>query len=283
MDDAPWTLREPCAGTAALTAHHLGARTPLVPAQGSKWAVRKDLARLAHTLGFSGGPARVRLTDPGPEGVTLKVVFDAALRARALEHLRALVQDDPKETYVRLHRGHVPCDPARRAAEHLFLMRLAFSGKAVLVRDGRWVAPGFNRTSAYGTPESPRFGPVRPLLPTLVRALEARCDIAGTCVEVACCEAEFPTGSVKHTLVYIDPPYEGTTAFARDHLSRTDVFALARAWREAGAAVIVAEGAPLAELLSAGWEARAMHTGVHGASPFRGKQAEWVTFCRAAA
>jgi len=50
-----------------------------------------------------------------------------------------------------------------------------------------------------------------------------------------------PPGSV----VYIDPPYQGTTGYA-DDLPRAQVLALAQRWAEAGALVCVSEAEPLA-------------------------------------
>jgi hypothetical protein len=51
---------------------------------------------------------------------------------------------------------------------------------------------------------------------------------------------QLPPGCV----VYIDPPYEGTTGYA-DDLPRKQVLALAMKWAQAGAAVYISEAVPL--------------------------------------
>lgn len=57
---------------------------------------------------------------------------------------------------------------------------------------------------------------------------------------------ELPAGSV----VYFDPPYQGTTGYGND-LSRAEVVELAERWAAAGAVVCISEAEPLAEL--EGW------------------------------
>jgi len=56
------------------------------------------------------------------------------------------------------------------------------------------------------------------------------------------------------TIVYIDPPYAGTTKYASD-LPRADVVALARRWADAGATVCLSEQVAIPELVADGWEA----------------------------
>ncbi|MHA2086334.1 MAG: hypothetical protein ACXABD_21525 [Candidatus Thorarchaeota archaeon] len=51
---------------------------------------------------------------------------------------------------------------------------------------------------------------------------------------------QLPPGCV----VYIDPPYEGTTGYA-DDLPRAQVLALAMKWSQAGASVYISEAVPL--------------------------------------
>jgi len=51
---------------------------------------------------------------------------------------------------------------------------------------------------------------------------------------------QLPPGCV----VYIDPPYQGTTGYA-DDLPRAQVLALAMKWAQAGAAVYISEAEPL--------------------------------------
>ncbi|MBX2800562.1 MAG: hypothetical protein KTR31_22980 [Myxococcales bacterium] len=276
-----FTLVEPCSGSAAFALHLLGARRSLLPYQGSKWRFRHSLARRAAQLGFVGTPDAVVLTDPGPWGRTLSVVLDPEGRGALVERLSALAEEDPRGVYERLQGGPVPTDAVTFAAEHLFLQRLSFSGKAVGAGAGRWSSPGFNVSSAYGLAATDRFGAVNPMVPSLIRVLrgyeaqlDARCRVA-----VRQCCASAPKRAVERpTLVYLDPPYASTTRYPDGKMSAEDVEVLARAWQQAGAAVMVSEQRGLA--LRA-WQREQLYSGRDDTSPFRGKQEEWVTFARA--
>jgi hypothetical protein len=271
---AMYTLVETCAGSAALTLHLLGARRPLLPYQGTKWRFRHSLAEHARALGFEGPPERVVLTDPGPWGRTLGVVLDTAQREALIEALEANAVRDPREVYDETHGAPVPTDAVAFAAEFLFLQRLSFSGKAVGTRDGRWCSPGFNPSSAYGLPGTERFGEVKPMLPSLIRVLRSY-DLAPAAVSVRPEPAAPPDAPCRATLVYLDPPYVDSTAYPDGQMTRDEVVALASAWREAGAAVMVSEQQGL-DL--PGWERAQLYAGRDDTSPFRGKQPEWVTF-----
>jgi hypothetical protein len=57
---------------------------------------------------------------------------------------------------------------------------------------------------------------------------------------------------MSRVLIYIDPPYSGTTGYA--HLfPRGAVVAVARRWAEAGAHVVISEAEPIPELVADGW------------------------------
>ena len=61
-----------------------------------------------------------------------------------------------------------------------------------------------------------------------------------------------PTGPADNTLVILDPPYEDTSGYQHSS-SRETVLALARAWHEAGALVIIHEACGLADHLGHEW------------------------------
>lgn len=66
--------------------------------------------------------------------------------------------------------------------------------------------------------------------------------------------ASFPWGPVEPgTVVYIDPPYAGTTGYEHGTLHRGEVVDLALAWHAAGARVCVSEQAPIEPLVERGW------------------------------
>lgn len=271
-----YTLIEPCAGSAALTMHLLGARRAILPYQGSKWRHRKQLTELAESAGFTGRPYSVKLSDPGPWGKVWAALFKPRYLSGITEALQRMSDRDPLRVFNSLQGCRAPLYPVAFAADFLFLQRLAFSGKAVGIKDGCWASPGFNKTSAYGTPATERFGAVRPMVPSLVDVLKSYEQLSLPYAYVTRGEAVTPLHGFDYSraLVYIDPPYAETTAYPSGAMTRTEVIALALAWHEAGATVMVSEQSPLD---IPGWSRHPIHTGRSDGSPFKGKQAEWVT------
>ncbi|MCB9685166.1 MAG: hypothetical protein H6738_06910 [Alphaproteobacteria bacterium] len=279
---AAWTYIEPCCGSAALALSLLGAPRSLLPYQGSKWRFRTALAAAVHGTGVHGPPARVELYDAGPFGVAAPTLVDGALREAVIEVLDRFAARDAREVYDGLHQQPVAEDPATYTAELLFLQRLSFSGKAVGDRGGRWASPGFNTSSAYGLPGTERFGPVKPMVPSLIRVLRSydRLHRPGE-IHGGRRSASPPEESLRQsTVVYLDPPYVGSTTYPGGDLDRASVVSLATAWADAGARVIVSEGEPIVELVSLGWTAQRIDAGRKDTSRFRGKQEEWITTSR---
>jgi len=283
-----YTLVERCCGSAALTFHLLGAKRAVVPYQGGKWRYRKDIGALLGELGFKGPPTRVVLTDPGPWGRVVRVLLDLprGSRYRTGSILHSWTGMDPRGVYGCLQGATAAPDsePTAFAAEFLFLQRLAHSGKAVgLTVDGRWASPGFNKTSAYGTPGTDRFGEVHPMIPVLVdviRAYERDLPVRAP-DDVLTSDNEIAFEAVGPVVEYLDPPYEGTTKYPNGHMDRAEVVTLALAAQARGATVLVSEARPIADLVDRGdWKAFCLRVNrSSGASPFKSKGGEWITYC----
>jgi hypothetical protein len=277
---AGWTLVEPCCGSAALTLHLLGAQRALVPYQGGKWAWRRQLADLLVRMGYWGAPSHVLLSDAAPWAVAMAAVLrDPAGVAAVLEPLVVEGGRDPGGLYGRLQGGPVPSSQVQLAAELLWLQRVAFSGKAVGTRHGRWRAPGLNVTSAKGVAATNRFGEVRPLGPALLAAVRALRPFAAVSGQVGLLSPELVAG-IERPVVLLDPNYQDTTGYPDGHLSRAEVLDLAQGYHAAGATVLVCEAEPL-DL--PGWRTECLAESVgRGESSFRsrrqGKAAEWITF-----
>lgn len=257
----------------------MGAPRALLPYQGSKWRFRHTLDAIAAELRFTGVPERVVLTDPGPWGRTLAVVLRRPARHALLDALADLGRRDPADVFQALQHGPAPEDDVQFAAQFLFLQRLAFSGKAVAVLRDRWISPGFNKTSAYGIAATERFGAVKPMIPSLVRTLRDYDALAEVDVDARSAPADVPASRLERTLVYLDPPYVASTAYPHGTLSREAVLTLARAWQAQGATVMVSEQEALP---LSGWACTQIAGPRSDATPFRGKQAEWVTYTPAA-
>lgn len=131
---------------------------------------------------------------------------------------------------------------------------------------------GFNRSEAEGHPDSrkyprdcARLSVDHAALPTLPATItpDAR-DV-------------HPPALPPGTIVYVDPPYVGTTGYASD-LPRSEVVALARRWHAAGARVCISEAEPIPELTADGWHAVRIDGERRGSKrTFSRQQAEWLT------
>ena len=271
-----WNYVEPFCGSAAIALALHRERRPLVPYQGGKWRHRETILSTARGFGFKGKPAAVTLCDAGPWGDVARTAFDAEARPLVIDHLREMATADPKTKFDELNGAECPKPwSSRYAAEFLFLSRLSFRGNAVDDNGNQWNAPGFNPTSAYGTPATERFGVVHPMVPSLIRVLEGytlrptllNCvrEPAGVCTS----RAKVPT------LVYIDPPYQGTAGYPAADCTREALVEIALSHKRAGAHVIVSESNAVAELVILhGWNSAPLKT----TRPAGKKRREWITF-----
>ncbi|MCG8435210.1 MAG: hypothetical protein MJA83_14385, partial [Gammaproteobacteria bacterium] len=195
--------------------------------------------------------------------------------------LEAYADRDPRELYDELQGRPLE---GSGAAEHLFLQRLSFSGKAVgtvtVDGDEHWKSPGFNSSSAYGREGTGTFGTIKPLIPSLIRVLSQMQKLGWpytTVTQLDAREVSFPRGKLP-VVVYIDPPYVGTTYYPNGGLDRAAVVELAIRWAEAGATVIVSERESLHELFDHGFGSWMMRVPPADTKPFQSKDPEVLTF-----
>lgn len=272
-----WGYVESCAGGAAVALHLHGAKRALMPYQGSKWTYRKAIAALYEEMGFPGRPEQTFLNDPGPWHIAHQGLLEK--RESVLGALGVYANGDPRGIYTSLLGDSLCASPALNAADFLFLQRLAYNCKAVTVREGRWVSPGFNPTSAYGTPATERFGAVRPMVPSLIKTIEALPPAWNSSnVHVSSDSAEdFLVSADVPVLYYIDPPYEGTTGYGHS-FERHKVLDHAERLAFQGHAVVISEAERLDRVLGHGWEARQIAGPSDSGSPFKSKKPEWLTY-----
>lgn len=279
-------LVEPCCGAASLTLHLLGAKNQILPYQGSKWKLRKQLEGILAKRGYTD-LVSAHLADPGPWGHTWALLHSAP--NWVVDVLRGYASEDPRAVYDRLHGGMAPSvgDPAF-AAQHLFLQRLSHSGKAVGCKEMRWVSPGFNKTSAYGVLGTDKFGPVNPMIPALIRQIEqgwrrpehfrVDCQSASDTVDHYVLLSGTVGMTPKHPIVvYLDPPYMNATRYPNGHLTRNELIRLARRLVHLGFFVVISEAEPIDVLVGEGWQKQCLKGAADHDAPFRAKNPEWVT------
>lgn len=284
MKKGRYALYEPFCGSAALTMHLLGSRRQILPYQGSKWKIRRELTAVLHELGHLD-PWAIHLNDQGPWGLAFQVLHRPVFLEALIATLEAWCAADPEELYRSLHGAKLQSNLVLDAAAFLFLQRLSYSGKAVSVdKEGRWKSPGFNKTSAYGTPATARFSEVKPMLPSLVRCLKENlrgmhwpADNVVMSQENALDCNPFRGESPAHLprVAYLDPPYQGTTGYPHtDSLSVDQVVALAISLKEQGFRVLLSESESLEPLLELGWSMKILRGAPVDGKPFHTKNRE---------
>lgn len=277
-----WALVEGFCGSCALTGYLLGAPDKLVPYQGGKWDLAPDLDALTRQLGFWGQPDEVLLADVNPWGEAVAMVLSnrAELLARLEPYVRFGEHSGGLGAQVifrGLDRQKVPEDRVELCAQLLYLQRMSFGGRAIGLEDGRWSTAGFNKTAGFGRAESDTFGGVRPQGQNLLRTLGQWPQFSQ--VSFVCGESPSPRRFPgRRVLVYLDPPYEGTTGYPGAESSRAVVVALALAWASTGASVIVSEGEAIGELVEAGWRMRQLRAGLPRKADCKNEGEEWVTY-----
>lgn len=129
--------------------------------------------------------------------------------------------------------------------------------------DGSWRAPPRDWLATRCARLASRWPPVA-VLPTLPTAADLSA-LLGT------------PGDLDGAVVYMDPPYVGTTGYGHD-LGRDAVVNLASAYDAAGAVVCISEAEPIAAL---GWHATEITGGRRGQTrTFSKQQREWLTMNR---
>ena len=109
----------------------------------------------------------------------------------------------------------------------------------------------------------------------------ASLDLPATLTDDA--RAVHPPQLLHGVVVYIDPPYVGTTGYAH-RFPRSEWLPIVRRWAEAGALVVVSEARRILPLLAEGWHAVEITGERKGQKrTFSKQQREWLTMSRAPA
>jgi hypothetical protein len=229
---------ELCAGTAALS----------VRLQGGKYA-RPPVSRMGSKVGYADCILRIMGLRPGqgaaqylwcePDAgvrLLLEAYRDHELALAAADIIRGWADEEPRALWERLKaEGPVKHIGPREVARWCTLQRWMYAN-APIGHDGiKWINSrsegGFTfGANNFGTTETTANGFENlPVHPATIHPDALQVD-----------PQQLPPGCV----VYIDPPYEGTTGYA-DDLPRAQVLALAMQWAQAGAAVYISEAVPL--------------------------------------
>jgi hypothetical protein len=246
--------------------------------QGGKYA-RPPVSRLGNKHGYGLALLRIMGLRPG-QGAARYLWCEPDAGCRALLHaytdrevmqeaariIRSWKDEEPRALWERLRaEGPIRVGEAREVARLGVLHARSFGGKGP--------------ANGYAPPE-PRQDTDNPFrsrwkLEDPAPKMESAGTLPATVTPDARAiePADLPPG----TVVFVDPPYVGTTGYGND-LPREDVVNMARRWAEAGARVYISEAEPLPALVADGWHAVEITSQRIGQKrTFSKQQREWVT------
>lgn len=280
---------ELCAGTAALSLTHYAKGAPLKSRKGAFKQVKPPVSRMGSKSGYAEAILDVLGLEPG-EGqaagthylwcepdpgcrLLLEAYRDASLAKAAADIIRGWAGEDPRALWERLRAEGPPRYPAeaREVARVAFVQCLAGMSLPwgsycdIMGKGGR--DPRTGQRYAFNLSKNPIRLDSTPTLPATILP-DAHAADPGPAL-------------LPGTVVYIDPPYVGTTQYA-NKLPRADVVALARRWADAGATVCISEAEPIPELVTDGWEVADITGRRKGTRrTFSKQQSEYLTIKRA--
>lgn len=164
-------------------------------------------------------PNNITMVDSGVYGsFWLEVANDEV----ELNLLKQLVDDVPEKKYCKRYLEDLSKNVGDNYTyQYLLLQSGSFGGKEISIKDNKWKHHGF-RDYWQPTETSVRRSPCNPMQPNQNELYKRVCDIVdymGGCIRVANCDInnfvqneDFENNSI----VYIDPPYIGTTGYSNN-------------------------------------------------------------------
>lgn len=256
---------------------------------------RPPVTRRGNKAGFSGtildllglrsgaGAGRYVWADSDPDvRALLQAYANPAVRREVAEIIRGW-PEPPRELWDRLlaarKAGGLP--PALALATWIVVGQWSFRRCEPESGYNKGVAEGMAATATHNGGGPLTVGDLAQRLDLLAGDWPA-VDVLSTLPEAAeLAELLGTPGDLRGVVIYMDPPYVGTTRYA-DDFPRAEVVRLAVDYQALGALVAVSEACPVDELVAAGWEAIDILAERRGqALTFRrGDTGEWLTMSR---
>ena len=250
---------ELCAGLASVSLVLQGGRhaRPPVSRMGNK---RGYAEAILWACGLRQGQGAHRFLWCEPDqgcSALLRAYGQPEVLREAAEIIRGWADEDPRELWERLKaEGPIKAATAEDVARWTVIQGMSLGGS------GSGYCASGRHASCAGMADG-----LSVRLPDITVAPDAR--------EID--PPDLPAGSV----VFIDPPYVGTTGYGHD-LPRAAVVKMARRWKDAGALVCISEQEALPELMVEGWHALDITSTRKGQKrTFSKQQAEWLTMSEA--
>lgn len=275
------TFVELCAGSAAISLRWLRAKArPPLGYQGGKQGYA-DAILDALGMNPGGGVGNdIILCEPGPWGDAWEHWRTAEGRADTCARLEAWAGEDPRTLWESLHKTPVPVEMGERVTTWTVLQFWGFGHKPVKCAGSEWKAHGFIGLPAYRAEQRERGAALgfdvsawatKSLRLTDV-ATSIRClpDLSRVRVHRGSAQTLEP---IPGAVVYIDPPYQGTTGYGHA-FPRAEVLDTAERWWAEGCVVAVSEACPLP---LDGWRTMRLPKRKGAGRTWSKQQEEWLT------
>lgn len=167
-----------------------------------------------------GKPAyNIAMVDSGPWGELWSRIRVGFSIDDFAQHLNEIPKD-PRDVHEYVSTlSKLPIDDGTYPYVFLILQAAAFGGKAIGEKDGRWTNTTF-RSYWEPTATSSRRSPVNPMMPMPETMLQRAAEVSDKMSRVRATRSDILNISLENypCVVYIDPPYKGTTAYNAEKL-----------------------------------------------------------------
>lgn len=265
---------EPFAGTAAVSFHLVGSHR-LTPYMGNKGNYAKTLVSLMDLKDVTS----IIWNDAGPSGKALSMLGSSENLLKVATILEKLYSPDelnegfgPSGRDRKLYDIFKELDttklaPAAFAAHWLFMQTRSFNGKPISIKpNGRWRTAGFDpeyRKAKKPGAKDRGWATPRWKLAEKVRQAAA-CNWPKTQSFNLDIRDFARSVHLQDAVIYVDPPYDGTTGYWND-CTRREIVWSALKWGRSNK-VFFSEAEPIASLVEKGWIA----------FPLRAKNKTWA-------
>lgn len=188
-------------------------------------------------------PDKLHMVDRGPWGLFWKSIGDGAFDIDVMRSYCDMVPADPREIKSFMERLRAAPIGAHGVYIFLLLQAAAFGGTPIALDGDVWKRCGF-RDYWVPTKTSNRRYPVNPMMPMATTLFKRVAAIARSARGVGGIQGDAATIAVRPgSVVYIDPPYDGTTGYG--HI--IDAVSVAKNIASSGSVCWISEGRPLSD------------------------------------
>lgn len=192
-------------------------------------------------------PNQITMLDASSWGTFWKAIGEGSFELNVFKEELDRIPKNKRE--VKAYMTELSAEDPGEKEKYIYpiLQACSFGGKQIWLKSGKWVN-AFFRSYWEPTLDSVRKSPANPMQPspeTLYKRIE---NIVNRCKGITCLKENIMdfahNGVYGQAVVYVDPPYQGTTSYGFDF----DLGSFVETFKETGKApLFVSEGVPLSD------------------------------------